>query len=62
MSQYIYAADRSATRDGWVGLVIDSTTQRVISRTPYVYANSQLATVAAKRAHEAQAVEPGVEA
>lgn len=51
MSQYIYAADRSATRDGWVGLVIDSTTQRVISRTPHVYATEALAKVAARRMH-----------
>lgn len=51
MSQYLYEADRSAMRDGWVGLVIDSSTQRVITRTPHVYATEALAKVAARRMH-----------
>lgn len=41
-------ADQSATARGWVGLVIDSNTHRVITRTPTVYVSAALARTAAR--------------
>lgn len=51
MSHFIYTADRSVTANGWVGLVIDSRTQRIVTRTLHAYVTRELAIVAAKRAH-----------
>lgn len=50
MSNVYYTAEPSATLKGFVGLVIDAQTQRVVSRTLHGYASRELAIIAAKRA------------
>lgn len=48
MHDIYFIADQSATARGWVGLVIDSATHRVITRTPTVYVSAALARTAAR--------------
>lgn len=48
MHNVYFIFDQSATARGWVGLVIDSNTHLVITRTPTVYVSAALAQTAAR--------------
>lgn len=48
MRNVYFIADRSATQRGWVGLVVDTSSQEVVSRTPSVYTDATLAQTAAR--------------
>jgi len=55
MNSVYSTAEESATKSGYVGLVIDSKTYRVLPRTSLAYATADLAELAAKRLWEGRA-------
>jgi hypothetical protein len=54
MQSIYYTAEESATKRGYVGLVIDAQTHKTLSRTPNAYASIAWAMLAAERMWQAR--------
>ena len=54
MNSVYYTAEESATKSGFVGIVIDSKTHKVLTRTVTTYPSVAWAMLAAERMWQAQ--------